>query len=192
MNSFVSKYIKKWCLFHAIDCYLCNNSVSKKVYNLKYCLKKMLTIIWDFSNLWYFCNSDKDHWSQITIISMIIMKKCKILQQLSKCNIETGSEQIVFGKWHQKVARYRVATNLQLVHFSSVQSLSHVRLFVTPWTAACQAFPPITKSRSLNSCSLSRWYHPTISSSVVPISSCLQSFLASGSFQMSHLFTSGG
>ena len=43
-----------------------------------------------------------------------------------------------------------------------------------------------------NSCPLSRWCHPTISSSVVPFSSCLQSFPASGSFQMSQLFTSGG
>ena len=39
---------------------------------------------------------------------------------------------------------------------------------------------------------LSQWCHPTISSSVVPFSSCLQSFLASGSFPMSQLFTSGG
>ena len=43
-----------------------------------------------------------------------------------------------------------------------------------------------------NSCPLSRWCHPTISSSVVPFSSCLQSFPASGSFQMSQIFTSGG
>ena len=43
-----------------------------------------------------------------------------------------------------------------------------------------------------NSCSLSRWYHPTISSSVVPFYSCLQSFPASGSFPMSWLFASGG
>ena len=43
-----------------------------------------------------------------------------------------------------------------------------------------------------NSCSLSQWCHPTISSSVVPFSSCLQSFPASGSFQMSQLFASGG
>ena len=41
-----------------------------------------------------------------------------------------------------------------------------------------------------NSCPLSRWCHPTISSSVVPFSSCLQSFPASGSFQMSQLFAS--
>ena len=43
-----------------------------------------------------------------------------------------------------------------------------------------------------NSCPLNRWCHPTISSSVVPFSSRLQSSPASGSFQMSQFFTSGG
>ena len=43
-----------------------------------------------------------------------------------------------------------------------------------------------------NSCPLSQWYHPTISSSILPFSSCLQSFPASGSFYMSQFFTSGG
>ena len=43
-----------------------------------------------------------------------------------------------------------------------------------------------------NSCPLSRWCHPIISSSVVPFSSCPQSFPASGSFQMSQLFASDG
>ena len=43
-----------------------------------------------------------------------------------------------------------------------------------------------------NSCPLSRWCHPTISSSVLPFPSCPQSFPASGSFQMSQLFASGG
>ena len=43
-----------------------------------------------------------------------------------------------------------------------------------------------------NSCPLSRWCHPTISSSVISFSSCPQSFPASGSFQMSQFFTSGG
>ena len=43
-----------------------------------------------------------------------------------------------------------------------------------------------------NSCTSSQWYHPTISSSVNPFSSCLQSFPASGSFQMSQFFASGG
>ena len=43
-----------------------------------------------------------------------------------------------------------------------------------------------------NPCPLSPWCHPTISSSVVPFSSCPQSFPASGSFQVSQLFASGG
>ena len=66
-----------------------------------------------------------------------------------------------------------------------VQSLSHVRLFATPWTAVHQASLSFTISQSLLK-------HPTISSSVVPFSSILQSFPASGSFLMSWLFTSCG
>ena len=63
---------------------------------------------------------------------------------------------------------------------SSVQSLSRVRLFATPWTAAHQASLSITTPGAYsNSCPLSRWCHPTISSSVSPFSSCLQSFPAS-------------
>ena len=52
--------------------------------------------------------------------------------------------------------------------------------------------PSPTLGACSNSCPSSRWCHPTISSSVVPISSHLQSFPASGSFQMSQLFASGG
>ena len=79
------------------------------------------------------------------------------------------------------------------VQFISVQSLSRVWLFVTPWTAAHQASLSITNSWSLlKLIPLSRWWHSTISSSVVPFSSCLQSFPPSGSFQMSQFFTSGG
>ena len=51
--------------------------------------------------------------------------------------------------------------------------------------------PPSPAAYS-NPCPLSRWCHPTISSSVVPFSSCPQSFSASGSFLMSQLFASGG
>ena len=52
--------------------------------------------------------------------------------------------------------------------------------------------PSPTPGAYSNSCPLSRWHHPTISSSVVPFSSSLQSFPASGSFQMSQFFISGG
>ena len=77
--------------------------------------------------------------------------------------------------------------------FSSVQSLSHVRLFATPWIAARQASLSITNSRSsLRLMSISQWCHPAISSSVIPFSSCPQSFRASGSFPMSQLFAWGG
>ena len=51
--------------------------------------------------------------------------------------------------------------------------------------------PPTPKVYS-NSCPLSKWCHPTISSSVIPFSSHLQPFPASGSFQMSQFFLSGG
>ena len=75
------------------------------------------------------------------------------------------------------------------VHFS----LSVVSDSVTPWTAARQASLSITTPGvHLNSCPLSRWCHPTISSSVVPFSSCPWSFPASGSFQISQHFASGG
>ena len=73
-----------------------------------------------------------------------------------------------------------------------VQSLSHVRLFATPWTAACQAPLPLTISShcllSL-SCPLSQWCHATISSSATAFSSCPQSFPAPQSFLMNWLFT---
>ena len=122
---------------------------------------------------------------------------------------------------------------------SNLYVLSHVQLFVTPWTVAHQAplsmgfswqvywsewvaissfqFSSVQFSRSVvsdslrphepqhvrppcpsptprvhpNLCPLSRWCHPTVSSSVFPFSSCPQSFPASGSLQMSWLFTPG-
>ena len=52
--------------------------------------------------------------------------------------------------------------------------------------------PSPTPEACSNSCPLNRWCHPTISSSIIPFSSCLQSFPASGSFPMSQSFTSGG
>ena len=77
------------------------------------------------------------------------------------------------------------------LQFSSVQSLSYSQLFVTPWTAARPPYPSPTPGVYLNSCPLSWWCHPTISSSVVPFSSCLQTFKW-GYFQMSQFFASGG
>ena len=74
----------------------------------------------------------------------------------------------------------------------SVQSLSHVPLFATPWTAARLPCTSPTPRAYSNSCQLSQWCHPTISSSLIPFSSHLQSFPASGSFPMGQFFASGG
>ena len=60
--------------------------------------------------------------------------------------------------------------------------LQHTRL-------AC---PSPTSGACSNSCPSRRWCHPTISSSVIPFSFCLQSFQASGSFLLNQFFTSGG
>ena len=79
------------------------------------------------------------------------------------------------------------------VMFLLFNMLSQFSSVVTPGTAVRQASLSITNSWSLlNSCPLSRWCHPTISSSVIRFSSHLQSFPASGYFPMSLLFYSGG
>ena len=80
--------------------------------------------------------------------------------------------------------------------FSSVQfSLSVMSDSLQPHELQ-HAGPPCRPSPApgaySNSCPLSWWCHPTISSSVIPFSSCLQSFPTSGSFQMSHFVASGG
>ena len=92
---------------------------------------------------------------------------------------------------------YRAILMLTLIisfqTFSSVQSFSRVRLFVTPWIAACQASVSITNSGvHSDSHPSSPWCHPAISSSVIPFSSCLQSLPASESFPISQLFAWGG
>ena len=87
------------------------------------------------------------------------------------------------------------AANLISLEFSLVQfSCSVMSISLRPHGLQ-HARPPCpspTPGVYRNSCPLSRWCHPTISSSVVPFSSCLQSFPASGSFQMIKFFTSSG
>ena len=131
-------------------------------------------------------------------------------------NRHFSKEDIQMANRHMK----RCSTSI-IIH--SVQSLSHVWLFATPWIVVCQAFLSITNSQSSpkficiesvmpsshlilccpllllpqslpasRSFPISRWCHSIISSSDVPLSSLLQSFPTSGSFQMSQLFVSGG
>ena len=75
----------------------------------------------------------------------------------------------------------------------SVQSLSHVQLFATPWTAAHQASLSITNSQSLLKLMSMVLVMPSNHLILChPLPSCPQSLLASGSFQMSQFFASGG
>ena len=82
-----------------------------------------------------------------------------------------------------------------LYTFSSVQ-FSHSVVSDSLWPHELQHSRPPCPSPIPgvypNPCPSSRWCHPTVSSSVFPFSSCLQSFPASGSFLMSQFFTSGG
>ena len=95
----------------------------------------------------------------------------------------------------EKLHIYNEYKNKRLRKFSVQFSrlVIWVQLFVTPLTEAHEASLSITTPGVYsNACQLSRWCHPTVSSSVVPFSSCFQSFPASGPFQMSQFFTSGG
>ena len=94
----------------------------------------------------------------------------------------------------QNLGDYLIIGDIEFIFwFSSVQSLSCVRLFATREPQCARPpCPSPTPRVHLNPCPLSLWCHPTISSSVVPFSSRPQSFPVSGSFQMSQLFASGG
>ena len=89
--------------------------------------------------------------------------------------------------------REGLAFSFRVGPFYQVQSVSQ---FSRPVVSdSLHASPPClspTPGVHSNSCPLSPWCHPTISSSVIPFSSHLQSFPASGSFQMSQFFASGG
>ena len=96
-----------------------------------------------------------------------------------------------FAKFNAQIRESTILT----IQFSSVR-FSRSIVSDSLWPHESQhARPPCpspTPRVYANSCPLSWWCHPPISSSVVPFSSCLQTFPASGPFQMSQLFPSGG
>ena len=105
------------------------------------------------------------------------------------CHISTW-----ISHWYMYVLLLLNLPLISLPHpipLSSVESLSRLRLFATPWITA-RPCPSPTPGVYSNSFPLSRWCHPAISSSVIPFSSCPQSLPASGSFPMSQLFAWGG
>ena len=112
--------------------------------------------------------------------------KCPNPFQTGTCNlclVSTFSSHWFKTKSHSAV---------ELTLIVTIQSLSHVRLLgpheLQHTRLPCSSLSPGVCS---NSWTLSQWCHPTISSSVIPFSSCPQSFPVSGSFPMSQFFTSG-
>ena len=97
--------------------------------------------------------------------------------------VAEGGEREVWGE------QVRDARLLWLLFSPSVVSDSLQRHRLLHTRLPC---PSLSSRSCSNSCPLSRWCHPTISASIDPFSSCLQSFPASGSFPKSQLFASGG
>ena len=107
------------------------------------------------------------------------------------CSLQRSESQIHrFGNsfivFFQKI--YGTIVAFSSVKFSRSVMSDSLRLFVQHARPPC---PSPTLGVHPNSCPSSRWCRPAISSSVIPFSSCLQSFPASGSFQMSQFIPSG-
>ena len=94
--------------------------------------------------------------------------------------------------WHNKQHLFKLYTFISLSSVQFSRSVMSDSLQPHELQHARPPCPSPTPGAHPNPCPLRRWCHPTISSSVVPFSSCPQSFPASGSFQMSQLFASGG
>ena len=134
-----------------------------------------------------------EFWSQTIICQSIL------IYQITEPKMGSGEHQFITSQSEIQVSTWglRLASECtqsrEFEPFSSVRSLSCVWLFATPWTRHDRPpCPSPTPRVHPNPCPSSQWCHPIISSSVVPFSSCPQSFPASGSFQMSQLFVSGG
>ena len=94
--------------------------------------------------------------------------------------------------WELVSRKWKQTNPGEKIQFSSVAQSCPALCNPMDCSTLRPACPSTTPRVYTNSCPLSWWCHPTISSSVIPFSSCLQSFPTSRSFQMSQLFASGG
>ena len=122
-----------------------------------------------------------------TLKSSYTMIKLSLFQRCEDSSVYTNQ-----SMWYTRLTNWMIKPydNLSSVQFSCSVVSDSLRPMDCMQHAGLPCPSPTPRVYS-NSCPLSRWYHPTISSSVIP-SSCLQSFPASGSFPMSQFFASGG
>ena len=117
---------------------------------------------------------------------------------LQSCFVKTVGINVVMGRAEFEICVVRVihsTTTNSIFSYHSVQ-FSRSVMFNSLWPHGLQharlPCPSPAPTACSNSCPSRWWCHPAISSSVVPFSSCLQSFPASGTFPMSQFFTSDG
>ena len=133
-------------------------------------------------------------WGSVKPVLWNSQNRSHLLTQFSRCGPPTSVKSLNDDFWPSYYPRHWqdpwepwVSWMLSFSHFVMSGSLWLYELQV-----ARLPCPPLSTRVCSNWCPLSRWCPPTISSSVTLFSSCIQSFPESGSFPMSHFFTSGG
>ena len=121
-----------------------------------------------------------EHWGEVALSQRWLVWKSKCFLLFLPIS---RAKRIMCGHSYNRFAY----TTLVVVHSVVSDSLQPHGLQL-----ASLPRPSPSSGAFANSCSLSQWFYPTSSSSVIPFSSCLQSFPGSGSFHMSRLFASGG
>ena len=146
-------------------------------------IKNIISTTNQYKNYWYLDIFIQNLWNPVCILHLghILIQKLNSLEIL---NLSLDFIRLTVGK---------VDSHIQVISNISLVQSSHSVVSDSSWPhglhQARLPYPSSTPEACSNSCPSSRWCHPTISSSVVPFSSCLQSFPASGSFQMSPFFT---
>ena len=112
------------------------------------------------------------------------MYRTMSLSQYTKKNL---LQTIIKYRWMRESASQKQYSSVQFNYSAVSDSFQPHR-----WQHTRPPCPSPTSGAYSNSCPSSRWYHSTVSSSVIPFSSHPQSFPASGSFRMNQSFTSGG
>ena len=163
-----------WTLSSWVEGALCEGNRSRKMWYFP---------SWILQNKFWFQNSVQDLRPTMSVPLLASNPPCFLLSLCLYSCWPSGTHPTNFqGQMERLLTFSSVQFSHSVVSNSAPRGLQHTR-------PPCPSKTPRVYS---NSRPLSWWYHPTISSSVIPFSSCLQSFPASGSFLLSQFFASGG